>query len=109
RSVSILVLGLDNAGKSSVIKRIQGEPVISVVPTIGFNRTRIEFPNKYEVFLYDLGGSEQFRTIWKQYLGTAYGVIYVIDSNDFQRVEENRRVFEELLWDENMKYKPLLL
>ncbi|KAI5703439.1 hypothetical protein M8J75_011723 [Diaphorina citri] len=109
RSVPILVLGLDNAGKSSIIKRILGEPIISLVPTVGFNRARVEYGNKYEVFLYDLGGSEDFRTIWKQYLGTAYGVIYVIDSNDFQRTEENRQVFEELLSDENMKFKPLLL
>ncbi|XP_026683909.1 ADP-ribosylation factor-like protein 13B [Diaphorina citri] len=91
RSVPILVLGLDNAGKSSIIKRILGEPIISLVPTVGFNRARVEYGNKYEVFLYDLGGSEDFRTIWKQYLGTAYGVIYVIDSNDFQRTEENRQ------------------
>lgn len=57
----------------------------------------------------DLGGGKRVRSIWKNYLSEIYGIIFVIDASDSDRVNECREVLNELLKDHRVREKPILL
>ncbi|XP_054289934.1 ADP-ribosylation factor-like protein 13B isoform X2 [Macrosteles quadrilineatus] len=103
-----MLVGLDNAGKSSTAKRLAGEPVDSIVPTVGFSSVKLKHRG-YSVVIYDLGGSPQIRGIWHRYFVDVHGVIYVVDASDMSRIEESRKALHELLAHEKLAGKPLLL
>lgn len=59
-------MGLDNSGKTTIVKRLTGEPVDSVVPTVGFSVATLR-KKTCRVSMYDLGGGPQIRDIWPRY------------------------------------------
>ena len=63
----------------------------------------------YHMVLYDLGGGKKIRDIWKNYLSEVYGVIYVVDSSDRERIGEVEENLRLLLENQQVKEKPLLL
>lgn len=108
RKIVILMVGLDNAGKSSTAKGLLKEPVDNLLPTVGFNVVKL-FHKGYCVVIYDLGGGPQIRDIWKRYFADVHGVIFVVDASDVDRLDECKKVFEDLLINENLAGKPVLL
>lgn len=104
----ILLVGLDNAGKSCAAKGLAREPVETVVPTVGFNAVRLTHRG-YTVIIYDLGGGPQIRGIWSRYFIDVHGLIYVVDASDTSRIDESRKVLEELLASDKLAGKPVLL
>ena len=68
RRIVLLMLGLDNAGKTSAAKSLVGDTAAleSVAPTIGFSKVETKYKG-FQVLIYDLGGSKGFRSIWPQY------------------------------------------
>lgn len=66
RRITLLLLGLDNAGKTVAAKRLAKETTESVVPTVGFSVVNLKF-KKFEVALFDLGGGTDIRGIWHKY------------------------------------------
>ncbi|KAH3729475.1 ADP-ribosylation factor-like protein 13B isoform X2 [Dreissena polymorpha] len=107
RKVTLAVLGLDSAGKTTTAKALLGES-LETAPTVGFNKEQITFAN-YEMTLYDLGGGRRIRDIWKDYLSEIYGVIYVVDSASPDRFPEVKESLENLLSNEKVAGKPLLV
>ena len=108
KEISVLVLGLDNAGKSTLIKAMNGETVKNLPPTKGFNFSKIEYHNS--IFkLWDLGGQESIRTLWKNYLGNCDALIYVIDSTDTERNEESSQELFTFLEEEQITDVPLCI
>ena len=81
---------------------------LETAPTIGFNKEEVTFKN-YHVVLYDLGGGKKIRDIWKNYLSEVYGVIYVVDASNRERISEVRDNLKYLLEHEQVKEKPLLV
>lgn len=79
-----------------------------MVPTIGFAQYEITHTNE-KIILYDLGGKETIRGFWRHYYDDAYGFIYVIDSSKEDSFDENREVLKQLLQEEKIKNKPILL
>ena len=79
-----------------------------VIPTVGFAQYEITYTNE-KIKLYDLGGGINFRASWRHYYDDAHGLIYVIDSSDQDRFDENREVLKQLLQEEKIKNKPILL
>ena len=63
----------------------------------------------YHMVLYDLGGGKKIRDIWKNYLSEVYGIIYVVDSSDRERIGEVKENLKQLLEHHQVKEKPLLL
>ena len=63
----------------------------------------------YHMVIYDLGGGKKIRDIWKNYLSEVYGVIYVVDSSDRERIGEVKENLKQLLEHHQVKEKPLLL
>ncbi|KRZ03926.1 ADP-ribosylation factor-like protein 13B [Trichinella zimbabwensis] len=108
RKITVAVLGLDNAGKTSLLKCLSRESSGVSMPTIGFSKCVIQMRN-YTVTFYDLGGSSGIRDIWKNYYAEIHGLIFVIDGSDWTRTEENRIVLGEVLNHEWIHGKPLLV
>ncbi|KRZ84968.1 ADP-ribosylation factor-like protein 13B [Trichinella sp. T8] len=108
RKITVAVLGLDNAGKTSLLKCLSRESNGISMPTIGFSKCVIQMRN-YTVTFYDIGGSSGIRDIWKNYYAEIHGLIFVIDGSDWTRTEENRFVLGEVLNHEWIHGKPLLV
>jgi small GTP-binding protein len=63
--------------------------VISTIPTIGFNAESVEYKNiKFTVW--DVGGQEKIRVLWRHYYQNAQGIIFVVDSNDRDRIDDSK-------------------
>lgn len=83
--VRVLILGLDNAGKTTILYKLQMGEVVTTVPTIGFNVETVQYKNvRFQVW--DLGGQTSIRPYWRCYYQNTNAVIYVIDSADSERM-----------------------
>lgn len=86
------------------------ETVEDVVSTIGFSKFEIELKqNNYRIVLYDLGGGKRIRSIWKNYYSLVHGIIYVIDSVDIDRILEVRELLTDIVSNEKVSGKPILM
>lgn len=108
RKIVLLLVGLDNAGKSVAVKGLAGEALDTVMPTVGLSVTYLKYDN-YSVKVFDLGGGPNIRGIWQQYFVDAHGVIFVVDSSDYHRLDEARDVLNDMLSHEKIRGKPILL
>lgn len=107
--IIISIIGLDDAGKSTLIKCLKSDKNLSdVTPTVGFEPHEIQHNSK-SIKLYDLGGSERVRDIWKHYLSESYAFIYVIDSSNRARINQNRTVFSNFVENSKVVGKPILV
>lgn len=98
----LLLVGLDNAGKTTVMYRLQlGKPV-ATVPTIHFNVETIKF-NKLTLHLWDVGGQDRLRPYWRHHYTGAQGIIYVVDSQDTKRLELAARELHGMLADAQLQ------
>ncbi|KAM3857051.1 ADP-ribosylation factor-like protein 13B [Diretmus argenteus] len=108
RKVTLLMVGLDNAGKTATVRGIQGESPLDVAPTVGFSKVDLK-QGKFEVTIFDLGGGKRIRGIWKNYYSESYGVVFVVDSSDVQRIQETRETMAEVLQHPRIAGKPILV
>ncbi|KAJ6373278.1 hypothetical protein OIU76_027585 [Salix suchowensis] len=104
----ILVLGLDNAGKTTILYRLQMGEVVSTIPTIGFNVETVQYNNiKFQVW--DLGGQTSIRPYWRCYFPNTQAVIYVVDSSDTERIGIAKEEFHSILEEEELKGAVVLI
>ncbi|ORY91768.1 ADP-ribosylation factor family-domain-containing protein [Leucosporidium creatinivorum] len=108
KQIRVLMLGLDNAGKTTIVKRILGEDVNEVSPTLGFN-IRTIMHQGYSLNVWDIGGQTSLRPYWRNYFETTDAVIWVVDSSDRERMEDCRRELRELLQEERLAGASLLV
>jgi len=108
KEAKILVLGLDNAGKSTILKAISGETVKNLPPTKGFNVKIIQKENVKFTF-WDIGGQKSIRDVWENYYENNDALIYVIDSSDSYRLEESGEELKNLLDQNELSGIPLLI
>uniref|UniRef100_A0A3Q2T335 ADP-ribosylation factor-like protein 4A n=1 Tax=Fundulus heteroclitus TaxID=8078 RepID=A0A3Q2T335_FUNHE len=92
QSFHITILGLDSAGKTTVLYRLQFNEFVNTVPTKGFNSEKVRVSlggNRTVTFhFWDVGGQEKLRPLWKPYTRRTDGIIFVVDSVDVERMEE---------------------
>lgn len=79
-----------------------------VAPTVGFSKADIK-QGKFDITIFDLGGGKQIRGIWKNYYAESYGVVFVIDSSDVDRMEETKETVAEVLRHPRISGKPVLV
>jgi len=104
----ILMLGLDNAGKSTILYQLKHGEVLSITPTIGFNVESIEYRNiKFTVW--DLAGQDRIRKLWHHYYIHAKALIYVVDCNDVERLSLSCQELNKLLAEKELEGVPLLI
>ncbi|KAF1384913.1 hypothetical protein PFLUV_G00125120 [Perca fluviatilis] len=109
RKVTILVVGLDKAGKTSSIRGMLRVPNgVETGPTNGCVRHELRVEN-YQVTLLDVGGSAESRGAWRELCGEAHGIIFVVDSSDRQRIKEVKEVLADQLKQPRVAGKPLLV
>jgi ADP-ribosylation factor protein 1 len=87
QEVKLLLVGLDSAGKTTVLYRLKLGEVVAVIPTSGYNVETVTHKNYY-ITMWDFGGRNQIRPLWRDHSKDTQGVIFVIDSNDMERMEE---------------------
>ncbi|KWU47289.1 GTP-binding protein [Rhodotorula sp. JG-1b] len=108
RQVRVLMLGLDNAGKTTICKALLGEDVDQVSPTLGFNiRTIVH--NGYTLNVWDIGGQTSLRPYWRNYFEQTDAVIWVVDSSDRARMADCKRELHGLLQEERLMGASLLV
>eukprot|EP00475_Leptophrys_vorax_P016868 TRINITY_DN2336_c0_g1_i1.p1 TRINITY_DN2336_c0_g1~~TRINITY_DN2336_c0_g1_i1.p1 ORF type:complete len:182 (+),score=41.85 TRINITY_DN2336_c0_g1_i1:77-622(+) len=109
KEVRILILGLDAAGKTTILYRLHSpEAVVHTVPTIGFNVETLNYKNiKFQVW--DLGGQTNIRPYWRCYFPNTNGIIFVVDSTDVERLETAKKELFSLLEEEELKESSLLV
>ncbi|XP_063041487.1 ADP-ribosylation factor-like 4ab [Engraulis encrasicolus] len=93
QALHIVILGLDCAGKTTVLYRLRFNEFVNTVPTKGFNTERVRVPlpgrrSGVPCHFWDVGGQEKLRPLWRSYTRCADGLVFVVDSADAERMEE---------------------
>jgi len=102
KEMRILMLGLDAAGKTTILYKLKLGEVVSSVPTIGFNVETVEYKNiKFTVW--DVGGQDKIRLLWRHYYQNTQGLIFVVDSSDKDRVDIAREELQRMLGEEELR------
>lgn len=104
----ILVLGLDNAGKTTIIKRLNGEDIDTVAPTLGFKISTFNY-EPYTLNIWDVGGQKSLRTYWKNYFESTDGLVWVVDCADSEKLEVCKNELHDLLKEERLLGASLLV
>lgn len=109
---NVLLLGLDNAGKSTLLYRLKHNACASTVPTIGFNVAMLEAKKNRKniaVTMWDVGGQHRMREHWTSFHQDVAAVVFVVDSSDRARMEEARRELESTLRSEQLKGRAVIV
>mmetsp|Transcript_5769 Transcript_5769/g.13689 ORF Transcript_5769/g.13689 Transcript_5769/m.13689 type:complete len:229 (+) Transcript_5769:86-772(+) len=106
----VLMVGLDAAGKTTILYKLQIGEVVNTIPTIGFNVETVS-TNKLELLTWDVGGRDKIRPLWRHYLQKVQAIVFVVDCND--RDEDRlESALKELWWildEDDAKHAPLLV
>lgn len=123
----ILVLGLDNSGKTTIVKQICGHDISNIEPTLGFQILTLQYDggttttdddtptndsssSNYTINLWDVGGQRTIRAYWKNYFEQTDGIIWVVDSTDtIQRLRACREELHDLLQQERLAGASVLI
>ncbi|KAF7226621.1 ADP-ribosylation factor-like 4aa [Nothobranchius furzeri] len=113
QSFHIAILGLDAAGKTTVLYRLQFNEFVNTVPTKGFNSEKVKVSlgsNRTVTFhFWDVGGQEKLRPLWKSYTRCTDGIIFVVDSVDAERMEEAKTELHKITKSSENQGVPVLV
>ncbi|NXE13283.1 ARL14 protein, partial [Lophotis ruficrista] len=109
KQANILMLGLDSAGKSTLLYKFKYNDVFLTIPTIGFNVDMIETGKNFTLTFWDVGGQQKMRQAWCNFLENTDGLLYVVDSSDKRRLEESKKEFELILKNDFLKSVPVIM
>merc|ERR1719454_2412477 len=104
----MLMLGLDNSGKTTALKQLAGEDVSTITPTQGFNIKSVSSAG-FKLNVWDIGGQKHIRPYWKNYYNNTDAIIYMVDSADKRRNDEAAEELEALMEEEQLAGVPLLI
>ncbi|KAF7235179.1 ADP-ribosylation factor-like protein 2 [Varanus komodoensis] len=108
RELRLLMLGLDNAGKTTILKKFNGDEIDTISPTLGFNIKTLEHRG-FKLNFWDVGGQKSLRSYWRNYFESTDGLIWVVDSADLLRLEDCKRELQGLLVEERLAGATLLI
>jgi ADP-ribosylation factor protein 1 len=108
KEMRILMVGLDAAGKTTILYKLKLGEVVSTMPTIGFNVETVEYKN-ISFTVWDVGGQDKIRPLWRYYFQNTQGIIFVIDSNDRDRIAEAREELQLMLNEDELRDALLLV
>jgi len=108
KQIRLLVLGLDNSGKTSIVKSILGQDVNETSPTLGFTINTLKHGD-YSINLWDIGGQTTIRSYWRNYFEQTDGVVWVVDSSDKLRLNDCKDELHNLLKQDKLAGSTLLV
>lgn len=106
--VKVLMFGLDSAGKTTALYRLKFGETITAVPTISFNVETLEHKNTTFI-VWDFSGQDRIRPLRRHYFHNTHGIIFVVDSDDRQRLDEARVELSRILIEEELDDTVLLI
>ncbi|XP_065279409.1 ADP-ribosylation factor-like protein 11 [Emys orbicularis] len=109
RDARVVMLGLDFAGKSTILSKLKSNELVETFPTVGFNVESLKTPCHLPLTLWDVGGQDKLRASWKDYLEDTDALIFVLDSADKTRLPEAMAELEKVLNNVHMTGVPVLL
>lgn len=104
----ILMVGLDAAGKTTILYKLKLGDIVTTIPTIGFNVETVEY-KKLTFTAWDVGGKDKIRPLWRHYLQNTQALIFVVDSNDRARMEDCKDELHRMLAEDELKDAALLV
>jgi ADP-ribosylation factor protein 1 len=105
----ILMLGLDGAGKTTILYKVKLNEQIVSIPTIGFNVETVSPVKGVTFTVWDVGGQEKIRRLWKHYFQGTHGLIYIVDSADVERIREAGEELIDMCGDDSMRGVPVVI
>lgn len=108
REMRILMLGLDNAGKTTILYKLKLGKTSKTVPTVGFNVETVKHKN-VSFAVWDCGGQERIRPLWRHYFTGTNALIYVVDSSDIGRLEESKNELLRVINDKELANSLLIV
>jgi len=108
KEMRILFLGLDNAGKTTILKKLNGEDIMSISPTLGFNIKTFVHRN-YTLNIWDVGGQRTLRPYWRNYFEQTDAIVWVVDSSDRMRMKDCKEELHSLLLEDRLVGASLLV
>ncbi|KAL4555823.1 hypothetical protein LXL04_038451 [Taraxacum kok-saghyz] len=99
KEMRILMVGLDNSGKTTIVLKINGEYTSVISPTLGFNIKTMTY-DKYTLNIWDVGGQKTIRSYWRNYFEQTDGLVWVVDSSDLIRLDDCKYELDNLLKEE---------
>ncbi|KAM9814343.1 ADP-ribosylation factor 4-like [Syngnathus typhle] len=108
KQMRILMVGLDAAGKTTILYKLKLGEIVTTIPTIGFNVETVEYKN-ISFTVWDVGGQDKIRPLWRHYFQNTQGLIFVVDSNDRERVAEAAEELSKMLGEQELKDAVLLV
>ncbi|KUF97230.1 JmjC domain-containing protein 4 [Phytophthora nicotianae] len=108
KEMRILMVGLDAAGKTTILYKLKLGEVVTTIPTIGFNVETVEYKN-ISFTVWDVGGQDKIRPLWRHYYQNTQGLIFVVDSNDRDRVDAARDELHRMLNEDELRDSVLLV
>ncbi|KAJ2538003.1 Arf GTPase arf1 [Coemansia sp. RSA 1933] len=108
KEMRILMVGLDAAGKTTILYKLKLGEIVTTIPTIGFNVETVEYKN-ISFTVWDVGGQDKIRPLWRHYFQNTQGIIFVVDSNDLDRMNEARDELQRMLNEDELRDAALLV
>ena len=103
-----MILGLDNAGKTTILRKLSDEDITTTTPTQGFN-IKYVLHSGFKLKVWDIGGQKTIRPYWRNYYENTEALIYVVDAADRKRIDEAGFELDEILSEEKLATVPLLV
>ncbi|OBA17600.1 uncharacterized protein OGAPODRAFT_86058 [Ogataea polymorpha] len=101
KEVRLLLLGLDNSGKSTIVKSMLGQDVKETSPTMGFDICTVSYAG-FNINIWDIGGQTSLRAFWFNYFEKTDFLMWVIDSSSLHRLQENFVEFSRVLGEDRL-------
>ena len=104
----ILMLGFRGVGKSTILQQLKDDETIEVFETLDFNTETLEFDEK-EICVWDLGGPEKVRPLWRHYYKGTSAIIFVIDASQEQNIKNTKKEIHNIMKNPELSTCPLLV